>query len=55
MEKRKKIKYLDNNLCIKINTQLLEDFKNLCERQGIPTSEVTRDLIKEYIKKHKGE
>ena len=52
-ERKKKIKHLDTTMCVKINKQLLENFKNVCEKNNISYSKVIRELMKNYVEKEK--
>lgn len=52
-ERKKKIKHLDTTMCIKIDKQLLENFKDVCKKNNISYSKVIRNLMKEYVEKDK--
>ncbi|MEQ6359531.1 hypothetical protein V7D15_07440 [Thermoanaerobacter thermohydrosulfuricus] len=43
----------DKNLTIRINSQLWEEFKKACYKNGAVPSRVIKLLIEKYIKKNK--
>lgn len=53
IKRKPKVKHLDTTMCIKIDKQLLENFKDTCKKNNISYSKVIRELMKKYVEKEK--
>lgn len=51
-KKNKEINY-DTNILVRINSQMLEDFKKVCKENNVKSSEIVRGLIDIYVKQNR--